>query len=192
MSALNYSFTWLKQMSLGSWQVEPIVGSYPQKVATAIGNLGEELLGAVYEPIAYLGSQTANGINHAVLAKQTIVAGIDHTNIVILKFNEKGMDCSLYAVEPVMQGGSAFGGYTIDPKVGKDIPAEDLETFHSVTEGWLGNDIEVIAKLASKVVKGIDLVFLAKVTGVYPDAQPNATLIVVNGLTRTLDFVDIL
>lgn len=192
MGNLGYAFTWLKNMRFGSWKVNVVLDGMPQKVATAFGELSETLVGAVYDPIAYLGSQTANGTNHAVLAKQTIVAGVDHTNIVILKFNEKGMNCSLYGIEMVMQSGGAFGGFTIDPKVKDDIPKEAMEAFKTVTEGWVGADIEPIAYLGSKVVKGIDVVFLAQVTGVYPGAEPEVKLIVVNGLTRTIDFEDIL
>ncbi len=192
MTGLGYAFTWLKAMAVGAWKVEPVVGAMPQKVATAVGELGETMLGAKYEPIAYLGSQLANGVNHAVLAKQTIVAGVDTVNVVLLKFSEKEMDCSLYAVEPVMQGGAAFGGFTVDPKAGKDIPEDAMKTFKDVTEGWVGVKLDPIALLGSKVTKGVDLVFLAKVTPVYPDAEATAKLVVVNGLTKTIDFVDVL
>jgi hypothetical protein len=53
-------------MKFGSWEINPIVDAMPQKVATAFSELAETLVGASYEPIAYLGSQTVNGINHAV------------------------------------------------------------------------------------------------------------------------------
>lgn len=52
---------------VGEWKVEVNVGGMPQKVATAMGEIN--MLGAEYEPIAYLGSQVVNGVNHAVLAE---------------------------------------------------------------------------------------------------------------------------
>lgn len=74
---------------LGSWDVKVVVGSLPEKVATAVGELGEKLIGAEYTPIAYLGSQLVNGTNHAVLAEQVLTTGRDTKNIVVLTFNEK-------------------------------------------------------------------------------------------------------
>ena len=60
---------------IGSWNVDVTVGKLPQKVATAVGKLNESIVGTEYTPIAYLGSQVVNGINHAVLAEQVIVTG---------------------------------------------------------------------------------------------------------------------
>ena len=70
----------------GSWNVNVVTNGMPQKVATAIGALSEKLIGAEYEPIAYLGSQVVNGTNHAVLAKQILTTGRDTTNIVVIVF----------------------------------------------------------------------------------------------------------
>ncbi len=190
--AFGYAFTWLKNSNVGAWEVNPVIGSMPQKVATALGELSEKLVGASYEPIAYLGKQQVNGTNYCVLAVQTIVTKDPHKNIVLMKFNEKGMDCTLYSIEPLLEEGGAFGGLKIDPKVGKDIDVDALKTFESVTEGWLGMHIEPIALLATRVVKGVELTFLAKVVGVYPGATPEVMLITVNGVTKTLDFEEVL
>ena len=73
--------------SSGGWSVNVEVGKMPQKVATAFSKLGD-LVGASYTPIAYLGSQVVNGINHAVLAEQTVLTGKDTKNIVVIIFNE--------------------------------------------------------------------------------------------------------
>lgn len=179
-------------MNFGAWKVNPVVGAMPQKVASAVGALGETLLGATYEPIAYLASQQANGINHAVLAKQTVISGVDSVNIVILKFNEKDMECSLYAIEEVLKAGQEFGGYAIDVKVGNDIPESASETFTDVTKNWVGTDVKPIALLASKVVKGVNFTFAAKVTPVVRNPVPSIKLVTVNSLMHTIDFVDVL
>ena len=178
-------------MKLGGWKINPVVGAMPQKVATGFGEAAEKLMGADYEPICYLGSQTAHGVNHAVLAKQTLVVPGAKPNIVLMKFNEKGMDCTLYAIEPVIENG-ALGGYTIDPKTGDDIDENALKTFNDVTAGMVGSAIHPVALLASKVVKGVNLVFLCTVTPIYPGAEASAKLVTVNGLTKTIDFEDIL
>ena len=62
---------------LGGWNIGVVTGGMPQKVATAFGKLAEQLIGCEYTPIAYLGSQQVNGINHAVLAEQTVITGKD-------------------------------------------------------------------------------------------------------------------
>lgn len=191
MATVGYEFTWLAK-GLGGWNIDPVVGMMPQKVASAVAELGEKLVGAVYEPIAYLGNQVVNGTNHAVLAKQTIVAGVDQTNIVVLKFNEREMDCTLYAVEPVLQSGPAFGGYAINVEYGDNLSDTARETFDVMTRNWVGVSISPIALVASKVVKGVDFVFVAKVTPVVPNASAAIKLVSVNSVAQTIDFVDIL
>ena len=179
-------------MKLGGWKINPVINAMPQKVATAFSEAANTLVGASYEPICYLGSQVANGTNHAVVAKQTLVIPGAKANIVIMKFNEKGMDCHLYAIEPIIEDGGQFGGYVVDPKVGDDIDENALKSFNDVTAGWCGVAIHPVALLASKVVKGINLTFLCSVTGIYPGAEAEAKLVTVNGLTKTIDFEDIL
>ena len=43
----------------GSWDVKVVTNGMPQKVATAFGALAEKLIGAEYEPIAYLGFEVS-------------------------------------------------------------------------------------------------------------------------------------
>ena len=187
---LGYAFTWLTGAAVGSWKIEAVVGSMPQKVASAFGALN--LVGASYEPIAYLGKQVVNGTNHAVLALQTIVSKEPHKNVVIMKFNEKGMDCTLYSIETLLEEGAIFGGLNIDPKVIKDVDPDTMASFESVVNGWVGSKIDPVALLATKVVKGVDLTFLAVVTPVYPNATPSLKLVTVNALAHTIDFADVL
>lgn len=56
-------------MILGGWNLDEIKGcNLPQKVQTAFTAVTSELVGADYEPVAYLGSQTVNGTNYKILA----------------------------------------------------------------------------------------------------------------------------
>ena len=179
-------------MKFGSWVINPIVDAMPQKVATAFSELAETLVGASYEPIAYLGSQTVNGINHAVLAKQTLITGLDQVNIVIVKFNEKEMDCSLYGIETILEGGPAYGGYNVNVVAGADLTEEFMERFNAVTGGWVGTTIVPVALVATKVVKGINEVYVCTVTPVVPDAKASLKLVTINSTTKTVDFEDLL
>ena len=56
-------------MTLGSWNLDEVKGTaLPQKVQTDFTAVTSELVGADYEPIAYLGSQQVNGTNYRILA----------------------------------------------------------------------------------------------------------------------------
>ena len=49
---------------VGNWEINVNVNGMPQKVASAVSKLNTTLMGAEYDPIAYLGSQVVNGTNH--------------------------------------------------------------------------------------------------------------------------------
>ena len=54
---------------LGGWNLDEVKGcNLPQKVQSAFTTVTSELVGADYEPIAYLGSQAVNGTNYRILA----------------------------------------------------------------------------------------------------------------------------
>lgn len=179
-------------MSLGSWEVKVAIDAMPQKVATAIGELSEQLIGAEYKPIAYLGSQVVNGTNHAVLAEQTILTGKDTKNVVILIFNEKPneMKATLVNIERVIEQGGELGGIAVDVKT--DIPAEAKEAFDKAFEGFVGSKVKPFALLGTQVVKGVDYMFAAEVTSVTAEPVTKVCLVTVNGMTGDLAFADML
>lgn len=178
-------------MSLGSWEVDVTVGSMPQKVASAFGKLNE-MVGAEYTPIAYLGSQVVNGTNHAVLAEQLVITGKDTKNVVLVIFNEKpgDMEDSLVNIERVIEGGAEFGGATVD--VQTEIPEDALEVFNLAAGGIVGSKLEPIALLATQVVKGTNYAFLTKVTPVTLDPVSKIAIVTVNALTKDITFTDLL
>lgn len=177
-------------MSLGGWNVDVVTGGMPQKVATAFGALSEQLIGAEYTPIAYLGSQLVNGTNHAVLAEQLLTTGKDTKNVVLLIFNEKGMDCNLVNIERVVTSGEGAGAISIDVKT--DIPEEAAEAFNKVVGAWVGAEIEPFALLGSQVVSGIDYIFAAEVTLVLEEPVKKVSIVTINSLAKTVTFKDIL
>ena len=174
----------------GGWEVK-VTDKMPQKVATAFGNLHDQLLGAQYTFIAYLGSQSVNGVNHAVLAEQLVISGKDTKNVVVIIFNERGMDCNLVNIERVFESGGELGGIQIDVKT-QDIPDEAQQAFDAVTTGFLGSNIEPFAYLGSQVTKGTNHIFAATITNTYPDAKPKVSLVVVNSMTGELAISDML
>lgn len=176
----------------GSWNVNVVTNSMPQKVATAFSALANQLIGAEYEPIAYLGSQVVNGTNHAVLAKQILTTGRDTTNIVVIVFNEKpgAMEDTLVSIDRVVEGGAALGGIKIDPQV--EIPADAKAAWDEAFGAWVGTKLEPIALLGTQVVKGTNFIFAATVTPVAPDAAAKASIVTINPMTGTVAFDDLL
>jgi len=178
---------------VGSWNVDVVVGKLPQNVATAFAALSEKLLGAEYTPIAYLGSQVVNGVNHAVLAEQTIITGKDTKNVVVIIFNEKpgSMDpLTLVSIDRVVESGAPMGGTQVDVKT--ELSAEDKAVFEKGMGGFVGSKVEPFALLATQVVKGINYIFAAEVTPVTENPVKKVSLVTVNTLTPGAQFVDLL
>lgn len=178
---------------LGSWKINVDVNGMPQKVATAVGKLSEQLMGAEYTPIAYLGSQNVNGTNHAVLAEQLIITGKDTKNVVVLIFNEKPneMECSLVNIERVVESsGGALGGIAVDVKT--EIPEDARDSFTKCFEGFVGSKVEPFALLGTQVVKGTNYIFAAQVTSVTAEPEVKASILIVNALTGEISFTDML
>lgn len=76
-------------MSLGSWNLEEVKGiNLPQKVQSAFTAVTGDLVGADYEPIAYLGSQVVNGTNYRILALQKLVVPNAEKRFVKMIINE--------------------------------------------------------------------------------------------------------
>ena len=173
----------------GTWTVN-VSTSMPQKVSTAVGQLADMLIGAEYEPIAYLGSQLVNGTNHAVLAKQTVLAGKDTTNVVVLIFNEKGMDCSLVNIERVVESGAPLGGTKID--VQTTLSTEMKQIWDTALSDFVGANITPIASLGTQVTKGTNYIFVATVAPVTPNPVQKVAIVTVNPMTKDVFFADLL
>ena len=76
---------------MGGWNVADIQPcNLPQRVASAFTAVTEKLIGAMYEPLMYIGSQTVNGINYGVIAKQTVqFKGGAYEHVVVMTLNQK-------------------------------------------------------------------------------------------------------
>ena len=177
---------------IGGWNVDVTVSKLPQKVATAMGSLSEKLIGAEYEPIAYLGSQVTNGVNHAVLAEQIVTTGRDSNNIVVLIFNEKpgAMDLSLVSIERVVESGPAFGGTVIDATT--EISDEVMDIWDRAFEDRVGLKATPFALLGTQMVKGTNYIFAAEVEPVTLNPVKNVVLVVVNDMMQKVSITDML
>ena len=177
-------------MKTGSWDIAVEIGKMPQKVASAVTELNEKIVGAEYEPIAYIGSQVVNGVNHAVLAKQIVVTGRDNENIVVLIFNEKNDGVALVSIERVLEGGAPLGGVNID--VQTDIPEDIEEMFMDAFVPYVGAAVTPYAFLGTQVVKGTNYIFAATLSTVAVEPEEKAMLVTVNPLTQKISMTDML
>ena len=74
---------------LGGWNLDEVKGcNLPQKVATDLTEVTSDMVGADYEPIAYLGSQTVNGTNYRILCLQKLVVPNSEKKLVKMIINE--------------------------------------------------------------------------------------------------------
>ena len=182
--------------NLGSWDVNVSIGSMPEKVATAVSAMNDQLVGAEYSPIAYLGSKVVNGVNHAVLAKQTILSGKDIDNVVLLIFNEKGNDCTLANIERIIESSEGVGTPVVNVEVAGEINKSAQALFDKVFGGFCGSIVEPIALLATEMSMGTNYIFACEVSPVLTDNDvnnKNVSIVRVNDMTESaVDFVDLL
>lgn len=175
---------------LGSWEIN-ISNNFPQKVASAVSEL-DNILGAEYKPIAYLGHQEVNGVNHAVLAEQLVVSGKDTKNIVLLIFNEKPSDmkATLVDIERVVESGEKLGGIVVNDNV--EMTEEAKNAFDTVVAGFVGSKIEPFAYLGSQMTKGTNYILAATITPVVANPTSKVGILIVNDMTGEMAFTDML
>ena len=74
---------------LGGWDISSLKPcTLPQKAASAFANVMGGLVGAEYSPVLYVGSQMVNGINHCIIAIQTLTVPNPEKRLVKLVINE--------------------------------------------------------------------------------------------------------
>lgn len=197
---LSYAFTWLKNSAnankCGAWDVDVVLDGMPQKVATAFGKL-TDMVGATYSPIAYLGSQAVYGLNHAVLAEQTLVTKVPQKNIVVIIFNEpaggSADDLFVVSINTVVEGGTSFGGTEINVETGENINKTAMRLFESKFAGFVGSVVTPFALLATQVVRGTNYVFACESQPVIDgEAHKKAVLVIINDFIDAVQFVDLL
>lgn len=94
---LGYAFTWLKNKAqeetkkTGAIEFNIITDltKPPQKVASAMSAIEtNELTGASYKPLMYVGTQIVRGVNYWFICEQTLVTARPEKHIVKLAVNE--------------------------------------------------------------------------------------------------------
>ena len=186
---------------LNPWKVDthrPV----PKRVIDAVeelNNLATNTTKAKYKIITYLGYQYTDGIYHAILTMQTMnFADKEYKGISILKFKDFKDKCILFGINQLLEENGQYGEYRIDPMVYNseynNIPDGSMNAFYSVTSGWVNMHVEPVALLATKIVNGINNIFIAEVYPIYEDAEPSLKMLTISvcGNKQTLDIDDIL
>lgn len=172
----------------GGWEVKFSTTEIPQKVATALGYLEDDVFHTQYRPAAYLASQPVNGINHAILAEQTVTNGKDAKNAVVMVWNEKpkSLDVALTDIFRIVESGGPLGGTVVT--ISEGIPDEAKEALKSVLAEWTGIGVEPLMFLGHQMAKGINYKLLAKTFPIYRAPNPELTVVTVNSLIKKMEF----
>lgn len=181
-------------MFIGSWNIDVNVNGMPQKIATAFEKVNEAMSGAEYEMIAYLGSQLANGFNHAVLAEQILTTGRDVRNIVVMIFHEKteADEAVLTAIERVLDGNTRLGGTDIRVEKNLAEDSDEMKVWNEAFEGYVGFSVHPFAYLGSQTTSGINLIYAATMELLALEGQKHVATVAINPLEHKVTFMDFL
>ena len=179
---------------IGGWEIEISVNELPQKVATGFTDVFENITGARYTPLSYVGKQLVNGINYAIIAEQTIVSVETIKNLVLVILNERPKDeieseFTIVSIIPIVEGGQKYGGTHIVDEF--KIPDDPQAAFDELFKNNLGSSVEPLLYVGSKVVNGIEFKYVVKVTPVAPNASVAVKVLTINTHTKNVLLEDI-
>jgi 6-phosphogluconolactonase/glucosamine-6-phosphate isomerase/deaminase len=133
--------------NVGGWNIDVNKGTLPEKVATGFSEVFNNIVGATYIPLVYVGSQVVNGVNHAIVAEQTIITDPHIKNIVLIVLNEKPIDeikssFTVVSIEPVITGNDLMGGIGVDGHIAFNEPYTSLTSRTGVRD--LTSDTRIV------------------------------------------------
>jgi hypothetical protein len=185
-------------MLAGGYKVDIAVGALPQKVATYGMEVLNDLVGAKYEPVAYLGSQVVNGINHAILTVQTLVTASPVKSLRVVVLNEKPSsetksDFTIVTIgSPLLTYASPgmTGGYAEPEDFAKTAP--EAAALWSKCRQPIGKTYDTKCVLGTQVVAGTNYAILAESKVVAPGAVAEASILYLwSKLDGTVELNDI-
>lgn len=187
----QYESEVVQEALAGGWTInkDNSLTSMPQDVATAwYGAVTDDK----YVPVALLGTQVVAGINYMFLAKDsngnlcTVVIYSDlQGNSSILKESPFDLIAMVSSDGSNTPTGLA-GGYTVNPDTDKmaDVSAEDKDIFNRALNGTLGVTYAPVTVLATQVVAGQNIAYLATGTSATQNAETNLYVV---SIYRDLD-----
>ena len=161
-------------MNPAMWNINVSTHTMPQKIAATMTKMEKSLIGAKYESIAYIGSQQAHGVNHAVLARQIFEKG--NENIVMLIFNEKPkrMRARLVSIQRILDCSKGVSGVKIN--VETDINAEAMAVWKEATQYRIGAGFKPFALLGTQNKNGMNYYFAVELINISKDKHNEVSL----------------
>lgn len=179
---------------VGGW-TSPDSLAITDEVKTVLEKATSGLVGAGYEPVAYLGSQVVAGINHRILCKVTPVTKDPEATYAIVTVYE-ALDGSAEITEVLNSEAKVYvsdagmdGGWTAPetPAVTEDA----RKALTGATSELEGAQYNPVALLGTQLVAGTNYCLLCEITPVVPNAESHyAVVIVYDGVDGTTSITD--
>jgi len=178
----------------GGWKVEPAVGTMPEKVASAFAEKVGKLVGVVYTPLIYCGSQVVNGTNHMILCMGETRADQPAKFISKIVLNEdlEGGTFNLQLIEQITPNAveGVNGSWVFTPSA-EDLPEQAKKALTKVFNDLDGGKYEMLLYCGSQTVSGTNYMFICKGTSIPDPAseteQPPVSFIVKLVILTTSD-----
>ena len=172
-----------------SEEAAPIVGGWtraespevPDHVKALLEKAAADMVGAEYEPVAYIGSQVVAGTNHALLCRITPVVpdAVSHYGIVTL-YEDLDGNVSITDIRDSEAEEEALPGELTGAWENPESPVltdEAKAALDKALEKLVGAEYEPIALLATQLVSGTNYSILCEVTPVVPDAVSSYVIV---------------
>ena len=180
----------------GGWSrsASPVI---TDEVKILLNKATDQMTGATYTPVAYLGSQVVAGTNHAILCRVAPVVPDPVENYVIV-FLHEDLNGNVQITETLESNRSTDindldGGWT---QAESPVLTENVwAVLEKALDGSVGAGYTPLALLSTQVVAGTNYCILCEITPVVPDAKIHFALVYVYEdvagnaeITETVDF----
>lgn len=177
---------------VGGWEVngDAAEAEMPEEAKVAFDEATYQLVGAIYTPIAYLGSQVVAGTNYAYLCKTELTTADPVTMLsLVTVYSDLDGNASIrdicdvnitdYTEDAELEFDPAefVGGWTRGADYPAKLDADDQTAFDAAADGLTGVEYTPLALMGTQVVAGRNLAFLCCASTV--TAEPANALAVV-------------
>ena len=159
---------------VGGWEVstDAAEAKMPKEAREAFDKAMEELDGASYVPIAYLGSQVVAGTNYAYLCRTVILAADPIVKLTLVKvYSDLEGNASILDIADVNIAdytedrglefdGTLTGGWTYCSDYPARLDSEEQSAYKAATKGMVGAAYTPLALMGSQTVAGKNYAFL--------------------------------
>lgn len=170
------------QVQTGAW-TRPGSTVITDELASLFAKATEELTGAQYIPVAYLGRQIVSGVNHRFICRERIISpDTPETYSIVHIYEDTAGNAEIKDIINTgvstwisPENASVPGGWA--QSISPEITDELEELLENAFEGMLGADHVPIALLSTQTVAGTNYCILCEQTVVYPGASPEYVFI---------------